>query len=196
MEIESYNIEAQDRLLIEQIMDKESEDAKRALYERYANRVYLQCRNYWGLSREDAEDIVQDVFSSVFDKFSSLEDPDKFGSWLKAITRNRCLQVLKDKLRKIMATKGYESEYLLHLERPDEYLVREKEIEIIKDMIASVGNDKHRRTMELFYFEGISCEEISKKQGIKVTTVTTRLSRFRARVKLELIRKVLELRAR
>ena len=196
METESYSIEAEDRHLIEEILASGSEHAKRALYDRYVNRIYRQCRSYGGLSREDAEDIVQDVFFTAYTQFASLEDPEKFASWLHAITRNRCLKILKDRSRRAALEKGYKAECLLHLASPDDYLMREQEVQIIHDLIDSVENKKHRETVECFYIRGMSCEEIANKQKIKVTTVTSRLSRFRARIQRQLMRRVVELRSR
>jgi len=188
-------MEAVNGHLIGEIVSRGSGDAKRALYERCVSQVYGQCRGYHGITAEDAEDIVQDVFITVFAKLHTLKDHAKFFSWLHAITRNRCLQVLKKRLRRNMAEQGYGSEMELNLDTPRDYLMREQETRVVQELIASVKKREMRETAELFYMQGLSCEEISEKKGIKVTTVTTRLSRFRARVQRELIRRVLELRS-
>ncbi len=190
---ESTNIEIDDRQLIKMALSDDPDGAKRALYEKYVHRVYWQGRSYNGIGHEDAEDIIQDVFISVFTKLSDLKEHDKFQPWLKSIVRNRSLQLLNDKLRRRSAQKGYEAEHFLHMNSPDEYLKMEKEIQIVHKLISSIDNKDHRETIELFYIKGFSCEDISKTQDITVSSVTTRLSRFRARIQREMIRLILEI---
>ena len=73
--------------------------------------------------------------------------------------------------------------------------MREQEERVIRDVIASVDDAGQRETAELFYVEGLKCEEIAAKQGISVTAVTTRLARFRAKVHKQLLRRILEIRS-
>ncbi len=42
-----------------------------------------------------AEEIAQDVFLQVYDKLSTLKDPDKFERWLYVITKRRCTNWLQ-----------------------------------------------------------------------------------------------------
>lgn len=41
-------------------------------------------------SREDAEDLRQEVFLKIYSNLSNLKEPKKFASWLRTITRNTC----------------------------------------------------------------------------------------------------------
>ena len=163
--------------------------------ERHAASVLKRAQILLQADQSENGPAWNDVQIAAFTRLSTLEDPDKFGAWLHTITRNRCLQFLKEKLRRRLAHLGYQAEQLLHLESPDEYLVREKEIQIIHQLISSVANKSQRETVRLYYVEGLGCEAIGEKQGIKPTTVTTRVARFRAKVQRELIRRILELQA-
>ncbi len=194
MVAESYHTEAGDERLIFAIVVHESQEARRELYDRYVNQAFSQCRRF-GLCREDAEEVVQEVFLTVFTKLSSLEDPARFQGWLSAIVRNRCRRTIRDLIRKRVAEAGYKHECELHLNVAGEYLMREKEIQIIHELIDSMDDNDQKESIRLFYVEGLSCEKIAQAQGITVTNVTSRLARFRARVQKKLMRKVLDLRA-
>src|SRR6478672_12900713 len=58
-----------------------------ALYDRYARVVHgvLLAR----VSRDDVEDLVQDVFLAAWRRLDDLRDPAAFGGWLTMIARNR-----------------------------------------------------------------------------------------------------------
>src|SRR6478672_3710825 len=58
-----------------------------ALYDRYARVVHgvLLAR----VSRDDVEDLVQDVFLTAWRRLDDLRDPAAFGGWLAMIARNR-----------------------------------------------------------------------------------------------------------
>lgn len=45
--------------------------------------------------RRDVDDLVQDVFLTVFTRLKSLRDPAAFGGWLATITRNRATDHLR-----------------------------------------------------------------------------------------------------
>ena len=57
------------------------------LYRRFARAVHgvLLAR----LAREDAEDLVQDVFMHAFAQLGELREPAAFGGWICAIARRR-----------------------------------------------------------------------------------------------------------
>jgi RNA polymerase sigma-70 factor (ECF subfamily) len=48
-------------------------------------------------SREDAEDLSQNVFLRAFHELRSLQDPEKFESWLYRIARNEVYQTFRKK---------------------------------------------------------------------------------------------------
>ena len=59
------------------------------LYERYARMIHgiLLAR----VSRNDVDDLVQEVFLTAFTRLSTLRDAGAFGSWLAMIARNRAM---------------------------------------------------------------------------------------------------------
>jgi RNA polymerase sigma-70 factor, ECF subfamily len=68
----------------------------------------------------------------------------------------------------------------------------ERDIAVVRDLIARLPEGEEKRTVELFYVEGeLSAREIAEKLGVGKSAVTMRLERFRSRIKRELLRQVL-----
>src|SRR5947199_6497165 len=64
------------------------------LVSRYHSRLLAFCRHLLG-SREDAEDILQEVLAAAFNAILADERPIKVRPWLYRIARNRCLNHLR-----------------------------------------------------------------------------------------------------
>ncbi len=65
-----------------------------ALVQRYQPRLLAFCRHMLN-SREDAEDVLQEVFAAAFNAICADERPINARPWLYRIARNRCLNHLR-----------------------------------------------------------------------------------------------------
>src|SRR4051794_11344344 len=65
-----------------------------ALVQRYQSRLLAFCRHMVG-STEDAEDVLQEVFTASFNAMIADERPINARPWLYRIARNRCLNHLR-----------------------------------------------------------------------------------------------------
>src|SRR5919109_210359 len=65
-----------------------------ALVSRYQSRLLAFCRHMLG-SREDAEDVLQEVFAAAFNAMLADERPLNVRPWLYRIARNRSLNHLR-----------------------------------------------------------------------------------------------------
>jgi len=70
----------------------------KAFYDKYKSLVYNLALNY-STNKEDAEEITQDVFLSVFKKMSSFRNKSKIETWIFRVTINKSLDYLKAKKR-------------------------------------------------------------------------------------------------
>jgi RNA polymerase sigma factor (sigma-70 family) len=71
-----------------------SHGAFEALVSRYQSRLLAFCRHMLA-SREDAEDVLQEVFTAAFNAMVADERPINVRPWLYRIARNRCLNHLR-----------------------------------------------------------------------------------------------------
>ena len=70
----------------------------KAFYDKYKSLVYNLALNY-STNKEDAEEITQDVFITVFKKMSSFRNESKIETWIFRVTINKSLDYLKAKKR-------------------------------------------------------------------------------------------------
>jgi len=83
--------------LIARIRNSDADDAWQEFYETYCRVIYSYARRY-GLSRDDAEDIVQEVFVKIMRKLPSFHydrTRGRFLSWIKTITRTTAVDFLR-----------------------------------------------------------------------------------------------------
>jgi len=136
------------------------------------------------LSKEEAEDIVQETMIKVWNKRDSWESIDSIEAFSFTICRNLSL----DKMRKM----GSRSESIedTHADRadfsynanPEERAVQKDKVDTVRSIISSLP-EKQRTAMQLRDFEGKSYKEIAEVMGISEDQVKVNIFRARQTVK-------------
>ena len=65
--------------------------AQRALYDQYSTSIFGCCLKY-ASNIEDAQDILQDSFITIYDKIDQFDHKGSFEGWCKRIAINTALQ--------------------------------------------------------------------------------------------------------
>ena len=169
-----------DGLLIENVLNGCSDDFEKLVvrYDREIRRIVdAMVRN-----RQDRQDIVQDIWLTVFQRMSTLRDPERFAQWLRTIARNRCIAHVGDRKHRETAWSEVQPEEGAGSAWPgDEHLDRAKRRSVRK----AVATLSHAlgRTVAMYYFTGYSCNEVSTRMNVPVGTVKRRLSEARSRLR-------------
>ncbi len=158
------------------------------LYRQYYNVVYRFCLTFGGIDADTAKDILQESFIRAFRNIDKLRENQKFLSWLLTITRNRCLSYMSRE-------DGFEKKHRAWSKERDlftppselEYLETERQIAAVHEVIAELPDGGMKDCARSFYMDGQSTSEIAEFLGIPKSTVTTRLDRFRGRIRKRLI---------
>ncbi|GAB4157308.1 MAG: RNA polymerase sigma factor [Winogradskyella sp.] len=66
------------------------------LIEDYQQKVFGTCISFVP-NKEDAEDLVQDVFLEVYNSISKFKGNSKLSTWIYRITTNKCLEFIRKK---------------------------------------------------------------------------------------------------
>jgi len=132
-------------------------------------------------SFDDAQDVAQEALVKAFRTLSQLADPNRFGAWLHAITRNEC-RMWRRSRRDLAPIQG---DAVLAQTARDEWARHEARSEVIR-AVASLPDDS-RLVVSLRYLSGLSCDEISATLGVPLTTVEGRLSRARRKLREEMM---------
>lgn len=181
-----------ERLLIRKLRDRD-EKAFREVVRQYGDQVYNMTYRMLG-NREEAEDVAQEVFITVFKSIDSFRGDSKFSTWLYRVTANTCKNRIKYLARRHDRD---QSEYDESIDRggaagavtapnpsprPDRAL-EGVELEIkLQQAIDSLDED-HRLLVVLRDIQELAYEEICEITGLPDGTVKSRLHRARAALK-------------
>jgi RNA polymerase sigma-70 factor (ECF subfamily) len=132
-----------------------------------------------------AEELTQETFLRCFQFLKSYDSKRKFSTWLYTVAKNICIDHLKKRksgreisLDLVMPTidgaeAGRSSEA-----NPQLQCIRNEEDEKLLEALGELEPSR-RVVLLLFYFQGLSYQEISEALGVPVSTVKIRI--FRAK---------------
>lgn len=134
------------------------------------------------LAPQEADELVQDVFLRFYQNRERV-DPEKIRSYLAMTARNMAIDIYrKQKSRKTFELEDkHDAAMQDGLWKDDPRRVLESEVAM--EFLKAIEGEDGAETLLLFYRDGLSVKEIADRQGEKVGTVTSRLSRLRQKFK-------------
>ena len=164
-----YNYMSNNILKIEDIMND------------YTNYIYTIIRNsYVNLPDEDVEEIVLDVFLTIWNNQSKLDINKKLSSYIVGITRN----LIKKKYRDYITNDNIEDyeEQLVDLTNIElRFSKNEKQKVILNELEKMKKEDKE--IFIQYYYEERNIKEISKIFNVSESKVKSKLFRIRKKLK-------------
>jgi len=150
------------------------ESTHRRLIEKYAAAVYRLGLSYLG-NREDAEDIMQEVFLRYIRKPRAFASEEHEKAWFIRVAINCCKSFMNSAWKR----------KIVPFEELGNQPAPEKTVSSYSSVYEAVKAlpPKQRMCIHLYYYEELSISEISKLTGIRESTVKSHL--FRARAALE-----------
>jgi RNA polymerase sigma-70 factor (ECF subfamily) len=154
------------------------------LVNRYQNYVFTLTLRLIK-SREDAEEVAQDVFVKAYRALADFRGESKFSTWLYTITNTTSITFLR---KKKLETHSLDNEKVFELADSKDSGLRANTIEqksrigMVTRAIALLSPDD-AEIITLFYKVEQSLDEISKILGLETNTVKVRLHRARTRLK-------------
>jgi len=152
---------------------------------RYRSAAYRVAQSIAGT--ELAEDALQEAFLSAFKALPSLEEPERFASWLYAITRHAAIRTsrrLREDQKRSIDLDTAIIEHSLALSRPmapnDAF-----ETAWVRAAIETLDED-HKLVLKLRFYDEMSLKRISDFLGLPLTTVKWRLHAAKEKLRLKL----------
>ncbi len=147
--------------------------------EKYLKMVYRISFHYFG-NREDAEDVSQDVFIKLYSSKISTKNDEEIKAWLIRVTTNTCHSYFRNPFRrKRIDIDENEIADIVDTGSSEQDIVNRK---VVMDAVMSLP-EHYRIIVYLFYYEEYSIGQISNILRIKETTIQTRLSRAREKLR-------------
>jgi len=160
------------------------------IIERYQGKLFAYLYRLIG-NRDEAEDLLQDVFVKVYKNLYSYDSERKFSSWIYRIAHNEAVNYIKKKsLKRFISWEDISStkdklESQSAEEGVDEAWMRKEtaeEVDIVLDKLPI----KYKQVLVLRYFSDKSYEEISEILEKPVNTVGTLINRAKKKLVAEL----------
>lgn len=136
-------------------------------------------------SREDAEEIAQDVFVKAYRSLADFRGESKFSTWLYTITNTTSITFLR---KKKLEVHSLDNEKVFEVADNKDSgfranLVEQKSrVNMVNKAIAMLSPDD-AEIITLFYKAEQNLEEIARILGLEANTVKVRLHRARGRLK-------------
>lgn len=146
-------------------------DAQQKLYERFSRKMFGVCLRY-SSGREEAEDLLQEGFVTVFQKISSYRSEGSLEGWVRRIMVNTALAHFRQQKMKWTD------------EAPDESVADTTSVEgslETRELLAMIQTlpAGFRTVFNLFAIEGYTHREIGQMLGISENTSKSQYSRAR-----------------
>ena len=153
------------------------------LVRRWGGRV-VACCHARARRPDAADDLAQETLLRGFQHLARLEDPDKFGAWLRGIAERVCLDWLKAKARTQVSLDGLReraSDGLAFepVDAGDQRAELEDETERLMRQVHLLPEEL-RETLLLYYYEDVTYQELATLLQVSAATVNARLTKARA----------------
>lgn len=180
--------DAEDLVKVKELLAGDSR-AFEFLFEKYREKVFRIAYRFVR-NKEDALEVVQDVFLNVHTGIARFKTDSKFFTWLYRIAVNRAIDFTR--ARKARSTVEADHEVLESQEKPlpgrstersPVELAQERELDEKVALAVQSLSEKHRTVFLLHASENLSYKEIAEVMKCSVGTVMSRL--FYARKRLQ-----------
>jgi len=156
---------------------KGEEEAFNQIVRQWERKVYNLAWRMVG-NREDAQDIVQETFFSVFKSVRGLRDPGSFSTWVYQITLNHCRARRRSRssilsLNNSGSDQDDERSFLSGIPAEDRGDSLET-LDIIQKAMAGLS-EEHRSAIVLKEYIGLSLEELAGVMECPLSTAKSRL---------------------
>ncbi|HEX6191254.1 MAG TPA: sigma-70 family RNA polymerase sigma factor [Chitinophagaceae bacterium] len=172
-----------DNEIISKVLNGDTQ-AYAVLVNRYQNYVFTLAMRMVK-TREDAEEVAQDIFVKAYRALADFRGASKFSTWLYTIVNTTCITFLR---KKRLEVHSLDNENVFEAADNQDSGLRANQIEqkskvaMVNQAIALLGNDD-AEVITLFYKAEQSLEEIAQILGVEPNTAKVRLHRARTRLK-------------
>lgn len=167
----------QDTLIIKYIKNRKQKGIE-MLIDRYSGLLASVVRKNLGKLKNYEEECINDVFIAIWENIESYEkDKNSFKNWICVIAKYKAI--------------NYKKKYLFNTStldiKDDIYYIDKNLLRLeIEDGIEEIFNHLAERDKEIFtkyYLEGIEAPVIAKENNLSISSLYTRLSRGRKKIR-------------
>ena len=155
-------------------LKKGSKEAFDEIYRRYAGRLLAYCVQYTKC-REDAEEIVQDVFVALWTNRQNIRQEESLQSLLFTISKHRVINAYRSTLNSPVYEDYVKYQNELSAGEDHHRMEYEQYVAIVRDAIRRLPSTQ-QRVITLSRFAQLSNKEIAERLSLSEQTVKNQLS--------------------
>ncbi len=171
--------------------------AFKQLFDRHGGKVYSVCLKISG-NRQDAEDLTQDVFFTLWTKAKTIRGEAKLSTWLHRVAVNKAINLKKQggavgRIRKLISLDEHQEDGSRELAAPaGSQPDRQQEIKTARlelaDLLATLP-PKQREVYLLHKLEGFSYKEIAAELNLSLAAVESAMHRAKINLQKAMVKK-------
>lgn len=143
----------------------------------YSKRIFNMAYQFSG-SRQEAEDLTQDIFLKLFHSLRKYDFEKNFTAWLLTLTKNYLIDTYRrtkwEKVKRDKFTDHYATSDIEH--SPDDVLIREENRKAVWESLNFLNPDI-RTAVILREIQGRKYEEVAEIMNLPLGTVKSRVNR-------------------
>ncbi|MGB3467413.1 MAG: RNA polymerase sigma factor [Cyclobacteriaceae bacterium] len=183
---------SEDKELISLIAKRDNSALER-LYRSYADKVYNTAISYSG-NENDAEEILQDVFLTIWKKAISYRSEASVSTWIYRIATNKSIDFIRKKNSKkrrgffvsIYRNKSTEPEHdIINFDHPGVQMENKEEARVLFKVIAELSENQQTAFI-LTQIEGLTQTEVADIMSLSRKSVESLLQRARVNLRKKL----------
>jgi len=126
-------------------------------------------------SREEAEDVLQEVFLQVWKRASDFDEArGRPFTWLVTLARSRAIDRLRSLGSRERVAQNAAREIIEETSDVIEDAIRAEEAKVVRQALQEIPEEQ-RRVLELAYFEGLTQSEVARRLETPLGTIKTRM---------------------
>ena len=120
-------------------------------------------------SQTDADDVLQEIYLTAYQRFAQLKNKDAFKAWIISIARNKCNDYFR--------MKAAQMEISIEELSRKEFAVNRRGISVVHTVRETLDllGDKDKQILYLYFWKEMPQQEIAKQLDIPLGTVKSRL---------------------
>lgn len=168
------------------LLSQKDERAFDVVFERYRHKIYTFSIS---ILHEPAlaQDVVQDVMMKLWQMGDRLLEIKSLNQWLRVITRNRTIDILRSKKYTVYQQDYSSCEEQLNDNVTQEHILYKDLQHILNRAIAGLPTQQ-QRVYQLMEMEGFDSKEVANELGLTPATVQTHLKLARRKLRAYLLK--------
>ncbi|MEN7547732.1 RNA polymerase sigma-70 factor [Rapidithrix thailandica] len=156
------------------------------LYHKYSKKVFVIALKF-GLTKEDAEEMVQEVFIKIWKNRQNIDPNLSFQAYLSTITKHQVYKTLKAKANDL-ALKKYALSFRKEPQNNSHTEVEFEDMKKFSQQLIDKLPEKQKQIFLLYTIVGLNSEEIATELSLSKRTVENQIYRANKSLKEDLIK--------